>query len=120
VIRVTEMSMDQKTDTPPILQRVNPRKWRLVGAGALGLCALMAWHGTRNLSVVQPLWYLAAYWGIFLLSLLVAMYVVLLDIRYIRLVYRLGQRDIFQHTLGSEEFRRALREAHERENRPSS
>jgi hypothetical protein len=48
------------------------------------------------------------------------MYVVLLDIRYIRLVYRLGQRDIFQHTLGSEEFRRALREAHERENRPSS
>jgi hypothetical protein len=49
-----------------------------------------------------------AYWGIFFLSLLVTLYMVLLDLRYIRLMYVREEKDLFEDTLGSEEFRQAL------------
>ena len=58
---------------------------------------------------------LFVYWGGFLLLLLIALYAALLDLRYIRLQYLLGQREIFQETLGSEEFRATLRKAQEAE-----
>lgn len=51
---------------------------------------------------------LVVYWGVFFLSLLVTMYMVLLDLRYIRLMYVREEKGLFEDTLGSEEFRRAL------------
>lgn len=107
------MQADNKKSTPLI----NQRMWRIVGGIAILACVFMAWYGGENLSRNHSPMFLLIYWGIFMLLLLVAMYVVLLDIRYIRLQYTLGARDIFDNTLGSEEFRKAIREAQEEERR---
>jgi hypothetical protein len=40
------------------------------------------------------------------------LYCVLRDLRYIRAEQAVMQREVFRETLGDEEFRRALREAH--------
>jgi len=93
--------------------------WRTVGVAALGASAFMAWHGVVQLrtgAAASPR-YLAVYWGIFALLLLIAVYMALLDLRFIRLQYVLAQRKLFADTLGSEEFRRELREAQDREQR---
>lgn len=105
---------DGNRKTEPI---VNQRTWRMIGAAAILVCVIMAWYGGDNLSRNHSPMFLLVYWGIFLLFLLAAFYVVLLDIRYIRLMYVLGERDIFENTLGSEEFQKALREAQEDERR---
>ena len=68
----------------------------------------MAWHGGRTLGTEQTPTYLLLYWGVFLLFLLLAMYMVLLDIRYIRMQYLMGRREIYHGTLADEEFRREL------------
>lgn len=69
---------------------------------------MLAWYGVKP-AVMQLGWpLLGAYWGLFLLSLLVTLYMVLLDFRYIRLMYLQGEKALFEETLGSEEFRRAL------------
>lgn len=68
----------------------------------------MAWYGTQpgvtRLGVPLQI----AYWGIFTLALLTAVYVALLDLRYIRLQYTLGERELYNDTLGAEELRAAL------------
>ena len=46
-----------------------------------------------------------------LVLLLTAFYVVLLDIRYIRMQFKIGERELFRETVDNEQFRRALREA---------
>ncbi|MBI2433825.1 MAG: hypothetical protein HYV26_13240 [Candidatus Hydrogenedentes bacterium] len=74
---------------------------------------MLAGYGPRFAASVPPVWLLAAYWGVFLLLLLLALYLALVDLRFIRLQYLLGRREIFYDTLGSEEFRQALRKAQE-------
>lgn len=85
------------------------RVWRTVGVVAVACCAILAWYGDDTLRSGASLFYLLLYFSLFALSLLVAVYVVLLDIRHIRLQYLAGQQEIFRSTLGSEEFRRELR-----------
>jgi len=51
------------------------------------------------------------YWSICLALLAVAGYIVILDIRYIRLQYTIGRRLVFRQTLGDERFRKELRTA---------
>lgn len=92
-------------------------KWRLAGGGAVGLSAVMAWYGAAFLSFREGTLFLLAYWGVFLALLLVAFYCVLLDIRYIRMLYALERRRVFHETLGNAEFRRALHAAHHRQGR---
>lgn len=74
----------------------------------------MAWYGTQpgvtRLAVPMQI----AYWGIFLLALLSAVYVALLDLRYIRLQYTLGERELYNDTLGAEELRTALSDNREK------
>ena len=82
-----------------------------MGGVAVACCALMAWYGAGTLRVDASPLFLFAYWGIFLGLLVVVFFTVLLDIRFIRLQYRLGEREIFHSTLGSEDFRRALGQA---------
>jgi len=82
---------------------------------AITIAALMAWFGSQNLSAEVPVWRHLLYWGFFLAALVVAMYVVILDIRYIRLQYLVAQRDIYLDTVGSEEFRKALLAAQQEE-----
>ena len=89
--------------------QITQTKWRRVGAVCIGLCALMAWLGEDDLRTLnQPWWYIAGYWGLCLLFLLVSLYVVVLDIRYIRMMYAIERREVFRQTLGSKEFREEL------------
>lgn len=74
----------------------------------------MAWYGAQpgvtRLGVPLQI----AYWGIFTLALLTAVYVALLDLRYIRLQYTLGERELYNDTLGAEELRAALSNSREK------
>jgi len=79
----------------------------------------MAWYGAAEVGRGTPWPFLVAYWGAFLLLLLTAMYMVLIDLRYIRLQYLAGRREAFRGTIGDERFRRALIAAQqEAESRP--
>jgi len=50
-----------------------------------------------------------AYWIVFLVGLLVAVYCAFLDLRYIRVQQAIAERELFRETLGEESFRKALR-----------
>lgn len=78
----------------------------------------MAWYGPETLRGQWPAVLLLAYWTLFLVLMLTALFAALLDLYYIRLQYRLGQREIFRNTLGSEDFRRALRALREKDEPP--
>jgi hypothetical protein len=87
------------------------KRWRWVGAICLALCAVMVPVGAQWPALRTSLVLLAVYWSVFLVILVSALYCALLDMRFIRLQYKLAERQIFQETLGDEEFRRALRGA---------
>ncbi len=90
---------------------ITQHKWRLAGLAILACSAGMAWYGVETLRDPHSLMYWLVYWGLFLGLIVAAFYIVLLDIRYIRLQYALGRREAFRSTIGSEEFRRKLIEA---------
>lgn len=71
----------------------------------------MVWFGAESDTSRQPLLFLVVYWSIFLVLFAVTILIVLLDLRYIRLQYRLGERAIFRQTLGEEALRKSLRRA---------
>jgi hypothetical protein len=91
--------------------------WRRAGAVTILACAAMAWYGVKWPALRQSLVFFVIYWGVFLLLLAVSLYIVVLDIRCIRMQYAVGKREVFRQTIGSEEFRRALREALEKARR---
>ena len=107
---------DNKTSDPLIKQRT----WRAAGVACIGGCAFMAWYGQGSfLSENTPL-FLLGYWVLFLVLLLVAFYVVILDIRYIRMQLKMGERELFRETVDNEQFRKALREAKAEQNNSTS
>ena len=68
----------------------------------------MAAYGVRaGFFADRPL-YALIYWSVFLLLLAVALFIVILDIRYIRLQYAVAKRELLRQTLGDETFRKAL------------
>ena len=85
------------------------RHWRTIGVVTLSACALMAWYGSRPGFSEYGRNVLVVYWGFFLLFLLLTIYMVLLDIRFIRMEYKLSERALFEDTLGSEVLRTDLR-----------
>ena len=88
---------------------LNQRAWRTIGAVALLAAAGMAWYGSEHAVRDVSVLFMAVYWGIFSVCLLVAMYMALIDLRYIRVQYLMGQRDIYLDTMGDEALREALR-----------
>ena len=52
-----------------------------------------------------------AYWLVFTLLILSAFYAAFLDIRYLRLQYAVGKRELLRDTLEDKEFRKALLDA---------
>lgn len=75
----------------------------------------MAWYGSEHLHTPgYSLTFWGVYWAIALLLLAIAIYMVLIDLRYLRLQFKLAEREVFLETLGSEEFRREIRQAQER------
>lgn len=91
------------------------RTWRMIGFVSISAAAAMAWYGGGEMTKETSRLYLLLYWSVFFLFFLVALYMALLDIRYIRLQYLLGQRDLFKDAVGDENFRRALKAAQEAE-----
>ena len=75
----------------------------------------MAWYGVHARLFWGSRLFLVLYWGAFLLLLAATFYTVLLDIRYIKLQYSLGKRELFRETLGDETFRKALIEGQKRQ-----
>lgn len=70
----------------------------------------MAWGGTQaGVTRLAPVAQLV-YWGVFLIALLIALYMALVDLRYTRMQYSMGEKELFEETLGSEDLRTALRE----------
>jgi hypothetical protein len=94
---------------------LDQRTWRVIGLVSISVAGGMAWYGGGEVTETTSRLYLLIYWGVFLLFFLVALYMALLDLRYIRLQYLVGQRDLYQDTVGEEAFRRALKEAQEAE-----
>ena len=94
---------------------IQQRHWRITGAIALAACGGMALYGVNLKATDVASWYFLAYWGLFFVLFLVVLYCVLLDLRYIRAEHAVWQREVFNETLGDEEFRRALREAQARD-----
>jgi membrane protein YdbS with pleckstrin-like domain len=96
---------------PPITQRT----WRTIGALALAGCALMAWYTARHAHAAAqggPFWIVFAI--VFLALLATTLYMTLIDIRYIRLQYKIAERELFRDTLGNEDFREQVRQAQAR------
>ena len=87
------------------------KRWRFVGGVTIGLCGLMAWFGVDMAMLRESTIVFLIYWGVFALLFFVTLYIVALDLRYIRAQHAIAQRDLFCQTLGEQEFREALREA---------
>ena len=77
----------------------------------------MAWYGVENRFFISSLSLFLSYWGVFLGLLVITLYIVMLDIRFIHLQYKIHQRELFRQTLGDESFRKDLIEA-QRKNNP--
>lgn len=77
--------------------------------------ALIFFEGTSDPSPAYPLLVYILYWGIFLLCIVVAVYMVVLDLRYIRLEYVLEKRSIMKEAWEDEDFRKAINAAQEKE-----
>lgn len=90
---------------------LSQRHWRTIGLVALATCGVMAWLGTRPGFSEYGRNTVLVFWAIFLLSLLVTLYMVLLDFRYIRMEYKIRERALFEETLGNESFRREMLQA---------
>lgn len=86
-------------------------RWRIIGGVALGVSALMALVGVHWQWLRHSLMVLAVYWAVFFVFFAVAIFCAILDVRYIRMEYALGKKELFRETLGDEAFRKALRDA---------
>ncbi len=93
----------------PGLPFVTRRRWRVTGVVCLVIAAVMAWNGVAFIGADWSWLVLLGYWGVIVLLIAVAVYTVLLDLRFTQLHYVLAEREIFLDTLGSEEFRREIR-----------
>ncbi|MBN2309448.1 MAG: hypothetical protein JXR94_10785 [Candidatus Hydrogenedentes bacterium] len=98
---------DKKRWEPPIRQA----HWRIAGAVAIVGSAVMAVVGARWGALRESIWLFFGYWGVFAVLLLSAVYIALLDIRYIHTRFTVDQRDAFKETLGDEDFQKELRGA---------
>ncbi|MCH7910580.1 MAG: hypothetical protein IIB38_13315 [Candidatus Hydrogenedentes bacterium] len=107
---------------------LDQKMWRTWGAIAVLGAGGMAWYAvtadilrdtvahlaTRSMEEVTEvatqtsLTFCLAYWFVFMLLILASFYAAFLDIRYLRLQYAVGKRELLRDTLDDEEFRKAL------------
>ncbi len=77
----------------------------------------MAWFGAEHRFLIDSLSGFVCYWAVFLALVVTTLYIVMLDIRYIHLQYKIGQRDLFRQTWEDEAFRKALIEAEHKDHK---
>jgi hypothetical protein len=83
-------------------------RWRLACSGFLAGAGLLAWYGVSHKFMTETRPVFIAYWGAFLFCVVMAVVLVFVDIRFIRLHYVLAKRELYRQTLGDEQFRKAL------------
>ncbi len=91
--------------TPP---RFSQNSWRITGGAAIAVCAAMTLFSGFIVKPGTPIPILAVYWAVWVLLLLVALYCVLLDLRHLKMQFKVEERDLFKETLAEESFRAAL------------
>ena len=104
------------------------RVWRIIGMASLALAGIMSFHAASSGFLGQTIRHVIRffnedsavrapsssglvhfiYWSIFLLLILTALYMAIIDMRYIRLQYIAEKQGIFGRTLGNKEFRKTL------------
>jgi hypothetical protein len=89
-------------------------KWRIAGGIAIGGSAVLAYGGLHWDFPRQSLTHFVVFWLVFFIFFITALLLALWDLRYIRAQYRYDERELFQQTLGDEDFRKRLREAERR------
>ena len=99
---------------------VSQQRWRIAGGACLVICIIMA---IASLDLAKPdisVWVLVGYWGIFVLLLVAAIYIAVLDFRYTRVQYKVNERDIFRDTFMTPEFRQAIQDARKEEEKAAN
>ena len=86
-------------------------KWRFAGGVFLLVGLLMVLLSGIVLRPGMGWLMLTAYWVVFVLLLMAALYIAMLDLRFTRLEFKMREREIFHETFMSEEFRQALNDA---------
>lgn len=110
---------------------LDQKTWRKWGAVAVLAAGGMAWYAmaadilrdtvallaarfmeeATEVATQTSLAFCLAYWFVFMLLILGAFYAAFLDIRYLRLQYAVGKRELLRDTLDDEEFRNTLLDA---------
>ena len=85
--------------------------WRIIGGAAITACAAMTLLSRSVMTPGVSPTFLMLYWGAWLALLLVAMYCVWIDLRYLRAQFLAEESHLFRETLAEESFRKALIEA---------
>ena len=85
------------------------RTWRKVGGISILGAAFMAWYGSVNVTGDAPRGCFLVYWLVFLLLFVIALYMALLDLRYIRMRYLMEERELYIKTMADEAIQAALR-----------
>lgn len=95
--------------------RLTQRGWRTAGAVSLVAACVLAFAGMQwqalRFALRESVWYFLGYWGCFFLLIVIAVYLALVDLRYIRLQYAAAQRRLIRETFEDEAFRKALQQA---------
>jgi hypothetical protein len=99
---------------------ISQRNWRMIGIVCLVLALLLIIGSPRVTRTSVAVATLVLYWGAFSILIIAALYIALLDIRYTRMQYKMHERELFQETFMTEEFKKAVQKAvaeKDRENR---
>jgi hypothetical protein len=96
-----------------VLPRITQRRWRILGAVILLTSLIMAVAGPHLEGLKESLFLFTFYWVGCVVLIAAALFIALLDLRYVRVQYRMAEREIFRRTLGEPAFREELRQATE-------
>lgn len=81
--------------------------WRIAGGVAISACAAMTFAARYLMEQISPM-ALLAYWVVWLLLLVFSLYVVLVDLRYLRVRFLAEERELFKETMGESAIRQAI------------
>ena len=98
---------------------ISQQRWRVAGGACLLLCIIMAVASLKLATPDISAWVMLVYWGIFLVLLLAAIYIAVLDFKYSQLKFKMTERELFKDTFMTPEFRQAIEDARKAEEQKS-
>ncbi len=88
---------------------VSQRNLRIVGGVCLLVALIMAAYGPAMLRQTGHWALPLIYWAVFVVVLLAALYIALIDIRFTRLQYKLEERALFHDVFLTKELRQSMK-----------